>query len=179
VRDPNRNIRLNSAIEVAANLVFIFWWVTSMGLQPVFDHSGVSITLTPEWRSFFFAILGLVIVSMIFATLNLIQPYWTRVRAYTRLGIDLAGSITWCWMFKAHLLAQIVAPNLTPERGAQVVSTINTAAAKCFPLMVLICVLTVGLGDVRRLIRMKPNAAQLAPKLAIVLVIAFLAWAFN
>ena len=76
VRNPNRITRANAAFELAANLVFIMWWSTSMRSTTVFDMNGVRIVFLPVWRYFFWAFLATALASAAFATVNLVQPYW-------------------------------------------------------------------------------------------------------
>ena len=161
VRDPNRITRVNAAFELAANLVFIIWWVTSMQSTTVFDMHGVRIVFAPVWRYFFWAFLATSLASAAFATVNLVQPYWTRGKATGRLVLDCAGAMIWCWLFKANVLAEIVAPNLSGMRAADIVRTINTDLSKSFPFAVIACVLIVGLSDVGRFVRLKRSYSQL------------------
>jgi hypothetical protein len=179
IRDPNRGLRLNSACELAGYVVVFIWWATMMRSETIFDRAGLRVVLTGEWRAFFFALLVLVTAGAMLSLVNLVRPYWTRGRAWAKLGMDCAGAALWCWLFKAHMLAEIMAPNLSQARSTEIVNAINTNMAKSFPFAVLACALAIGLADGGRLIRMKPSAAQLAPKLAIALVIAFLAWGLN
>jgi hypothetical protein len=179
VRNPNRGTRLNSACELAAFVVAFIWWATMMRSETIFDRAGVRVVLNPEWHVFVYILLGLIIAGAILSLLNLIRPYWTSGRAWIKLGMDCASATLWCWFVKAHMLAEIAAPNLSAARAAHIVGAINTNMAKAFPFAVFGCLLAIALADVGRLIRMKSSAAQLAPKLAIALGVAFVAWALN
>jgi hypothetical protein len=161
VRNPSRITRVNAAFELAANLVFIVWWVTSMWSTTVFNMHGVRVVFTPVWRYFFWAFLAVVLTSAVFATVNIVQPYWTRRKAIVRLVFDCAACVVWCSIFKANVLAEIVAPNLPAARAAEIVHTINTQASRSFPFAVIACLLIVGLSDVGRFVRLKRGCSQL------------------
>jgi hypothetical protein len=92
---------------------------------------------------------------------NLGLRYWNTPRAVLRLALDSVGAIAFCWMLKANLLAEIVGPQLSVEKAAEVTHTINTLMAKSFPIAVVACVFIVGLSDVGRLIRIGRGGARL------------------
>lgn len=162
VRDPNRISRINSIFEIAANLVVAVWWVTDMWSTPafhwsttVFNRGGVRIILTPAWKYFLWAFLVIAVADIALAAANLARPYWTWLRASFQLVLTIAGSAAFCWACKAHLLAQIDVPNLSPARAAEIVNAINTYAAKTFPIAVAAGVIIVALSGVGRLIRLR------------------------
>lgn len=155
VRDPQRIPRLNSSIDLAANVVFAVWWVTDMWSTTVFDHNGVRIVFAPVWKIFLWAFLLIAVANILLATANLARPYWTWLRASIQLVLTSAGAIAFCTLCKADLLAQIVVPNLDPVRAAQIVNTINTDAAKSFPFTLFACIVIVALSGVGRLIRLR------------------------
>lgn len=154
-RNPNRISRVDSTVEVGANLAFAVWWLTDMWSTTVFNHNGVRITFAPQWKYFLWAFLLIAIANIALATFNLARPYWTWLRASIQLVLTAAGGIAFCALCKANLLAQIVVPNLAPDRAAQIVNTFNKIAAKSFPIAVAACVLIVVLSGVGRLIRLR------------------------
>jgi hypothetical protein len=161
VRDPNRIPRLNSIIEVGVNAVFVMWWLNGMWSQTIFDRAGVRIVFAPVWRIFFWVFLLLAIANIALAVANLFRPYWTWLRAGIQLALTCAGAIAFCWICKASILAQIVAPNLSSARAAEVVNLINTNVSKSFPFAVIACVLIVALSGVGRLVRMRTSRRRL------------------
>ena len=166
-RDPNRIQRLNSTIEVAVNAVFAVWWVTNMWSTTVFNRGGVRITLAPVWKDFLWTFLLLAVANIILAVANLARPCWTWPRAGVQLALTIGGSVAFCALVKANILAEIVIPNLPPSRAAQIVNTINADAAKSFPFVVFACVLIVVISGVGRLIRLKTRRKRLVQGLAI------------
>jgi hypothetical protein len=161
VRDPNRIPRLSSIIEIAANLIFVVWWTSGMWSEIIFERAGVRIVLGPVWRTFFWIFLFTAMGNIVLAGVNLGLRYWTAPRAVLRLVLDSAGAIAFCWMLKANLLAEIVAPQLSAEKAAKVTNAINSSLAKSFPIAVIACIFIVGLSDVGRLIRIGRGGTRL------------------
>jgi len=177
VRDHRRIPRLNSTLEIAANLVFIGWWLSYMSSTTVFDRAGVRITFSPVWRNFYFLFLATAVAYIVLSGLNLLRAQWTTRRAVARLIIDSVQVIGICWLFRASLLAEIVVPRLAPEKAAALVAHINLAMARSVPLLAVGSVLAIGLADVGRLIRIRerrPTIAQGAAA-AVMIVIAAMA----
>jgi hypothetical protein len=154
VRNPAHIPRSASVIELAANLVFIGWWLDGRWSRTVFDLSSVRIELAPAWPVFFSAFLILALAQVALSAVNLLHPTWTPLRSASRLVLDAAGSAVFCWLLKAHLLAGISAPGLPPDKAAAVSTAINTYMARSFPIAVVACVLVVALSDVGRLVRL-------------------------
>lgn len=177
VRDPNRIPRLSSIIEIAANLIFVVWWTSGMWSQIIFDRAGVRIVLAPVWQMFFWIFLLTAVGNITLAAVNLGRRYWSTPRAVLRLVLDSAGAIAFCWMLKANLLAEIVAPQLSPEKAAQITNAINSALAKAFPIGVAACVLIVGLSDIGRLIRLGRGGTRLVQSATILgAILAMVIW---
>jgi hypothetical protein len=159
VRDPNRIPRANSIVEVVANLVFCIWLIGGMWYQTVLHFSGVTITLAPTWRSLFWGFLLLGVGNMAASAVNLFRPYWTWVRATIRLVSDCAGSVLFCWLMKANIVASISVANVAPERTAQIAHAINWWSAKMFPFAIAVCVL-IALVDAYRIVRVRTKTAH-------------------
>jgi hypothetical protein len=157
VRDPNRIPRTNSVVEVVANLVFCIWLIGGMWYQTVLHFSGVTITLSPTWRYFFWGFLALAIANMVASELNLFRPYWTWVRAIIRLVSDCVGSVLFCWLMKANIVASISVANVAPEKTAQIAHAINWWSAKMFPVAAVACVI-IALVDAYRIFRVRSRA---------------------
>jgi hypothetical protein len=160
-RDPNNISRLNSTIEIAANLVFAVWWVTDMWSTTIFNRSGVRITLAPVWEYFLWAFLVIAIANIALASANLLRPYWTWLRASLQLVLTIAGGVAFCWICKSSILAEIAMPNLPPAHAAEIVNAINSDAAKSFPFAVIACVLIVAFSGVGRLVRLRAKRGRM------------------
>jgi hypothetical protein len=167
VRDPNRIGRINSLVNLAANSIFITWWVTDMWSATLFDRAGVRIVFSSVWKAFLWAFLLIAIANIALAAVNIARPYWTWLRASIQLALTIAASVAFCWMCKANLLAQIVVPNLSPSHAAEIVKAINTNASKSFPFAVMACLLIVALSGVGRLIRMRTRKPPLMQTVAL------------
>jgi hypothetical protein len=161
VRDPNRIPLSTSVAELIANLVFCTWWIFVVGelWYPALIHfAGVTITLAPTWRYFFWGYLLVGVLNAAASAVNIFRPYWTLQRAVFRLLTDSIGSAL-CWVMKANIVASINVVNVAPEKTAQVAHAINWWAAKLFPWAVVFCGLII-LSDVRRIIRVRSNAGR-------------------
>jgi|SRR5450432_830145 len=157
VRDPNKILRSSSVAELIANMVFCVWWISwGAGLwYPTLIHfAGVTITLAPAWRYFFWGYLLLGVGSMILSAVNLVRPYWTPARASVRLVSDGVGSVLFCGLTKANIVAGLAVVNVVPEKTTQIAYAINWWSAKMFPWAAVFCVL-LAMNDVYRIIRVR------------------------
>jgi hypothetical protein len=157
VRDPHRIPRANSLVEVTANLVFCIWLIGGMWYQTVLHFSGVTITLVPTWRYFFWGFLLMGVGNMVASAANLFRPYWTWVRASIRLVSDCIGAVLFCWLIKANIIAAISVVNVAPEQTARITQAINWWSAKMFPVAVVACAVIVVV-DAYRIFRVRSNA---------------------
>jgi D-alanyl-D-alanine-carboxypeptidase/D-alanyl-D-alanine-endopeptidase len=172
VRDLLRIPRISATIDLAANLAFIVWWLTTGWSLTVFDRAGVRIEFAPAWRIFFWGFLAVACANVLLAVANLFRPYWNWLRSSMRLVLDCVASFFFCWLFKAKILATIVAPNVSPARAEHIANAINTNMSRSFPFAVMGCLLVVGLADVGRLIRVRANRTRLIYGLAAVILLA-------
>jgi hypothetical protein len=138
--------RTNSAIEVVVNVCVLVWWGWNMAAPLDLRLGDVHILLTQEWTVFFWGILVLTLASAAVATLNFMRPWWTAPRVATRLTLDVAGGVFFCWVLKARLLATIDWPGATPEKSALVVNQVNLWLARAFPFAVFICLLIAAIN---------------------------------
>jgi len=163
VRDPNRITRLDSFLQLAANVIFAIWWVSYMWSQILFDHDGIRVVLAPVWKSFLWLFLLLALANIALACFNLVRRYWTVPKALLRLALDTAGAVGMCGLLRAKLLLEISAPQLTAARAAQVTYTLNTVMGRLFPVAVVACVLIVVIFNGFRLARLgggKPGGGK-------------------
>ena len=152
VRDPNKIPRLESVAQIVANLMFVIWWSSMMASPNILDRIEVKISLAPVWPYFFWGFLLLALAVIPLATANLLRPYWTRTRASLRLALDLMSAALFCWMLKAHILAQISVANLPVQQAAKITNAINLWAARSFPIAVALGLIIAG-ADIYRIAR--------------------------
>ena len=69
------------------------------------------------------------IVNTMASAINLFRPFWTWVRATVRLVSDCVGSVLFCWLMKANIIAAISVVNVAPEKTAQIAHAINWSSA--------------------------------------------------
>ena len=157
VRNPNKIPRASSVIEVAANLVGCIWLIGGMWYQTVRHFSGVSITLAPVWRYFFWGFVSLAVANTALSAANLFRPYWTSWRASIRLAFDCIGSALFCWLLKSNILAAIAVANVDAAKTSLITAAINWWAEKIFPVAVIFGVI-IAVTDVHRIVRARTKA---------------------
>jgi hypothetical protein len=160
VNNPNLIPRFNSILELAANLIFCVWWTAHMSSEMMLNQVNLRISLAPAWRHFFWGFLLLGFVNIGLAVVNLARPYWTAPRASIRFVSDVAGSVLFCWLFKANLLVEIAGANIPPLKAAQLTGAINFWTARMFPLAVLLGVV-IALVNVFRIVRVSAPRAHI------------------
>jgi hypothetical protein len=160
VSDRGQIKRSSSIAEVIANLLVVFWWLNLSWFNSLVFPVGVHVVLSPIRHYFYWGFLSVALLSIALSVTNLLQPYWTRTRSYMKLGLDIAGSGLFCWVVKARMLAEVIWPNVSAAKTAEVVAAINTNAARSFPFAVAACVLIVVLADLPRLISSRPSGSQ-------------------
>jgi hypothetical protein len=163
VRDPNRIPRSNSVTELIVGVLFIVWWVDAFWSRTMFRLPALQITLAPVWRYFFWGFLFVSVVNIALAAENLSRPYWTRLSASIRLASDGAGSILFCWLLRANVLAVITVPNVAAAKTLAITNAINLwDSSKIFPAAVIFCV-AIAAFDIYRIIRVKGGVGPLTP----------------
>jgi hypothetical protein len=159
VRDPNRIPLSSSIVEVVANLVCLSWLVGGLWYQTILHFSGVTLTLAPVWRYFFWGFVFIAAGNTTAAAVNVFRPYWTVARASIKLVTDLIGSALFCWLMKANILVAISVANVPSEKTVHITNAINWWSAKMFPFAVAACLLIV-VGNAYRIFRVRTSAAS-------------------
>jgi hypothetical protein len=159
VRDPNQISRASSIFELAASTVFFVWWI-ELRSPIVLGQSAVIITLAPVWQYFFWGYLLLGLANIAMSGVNLLRPYWTRVRASIRLTTDVIGAALFCWMCKSAILAGINIPTVSPAKTVEITNAINLWMSRSFPIAIIIGVVIAAV-DIRRISRAKTTNTNL------------------
>jgi hypothetical protein len=160
VRDPNRIARSASVIELVVGVLFIVWWVDAFWSRTIFRLPAFEITFAPVWRYFFWGFLFVSAVNIALAAENLSRPYWTRLSASIRLASDCAGSILFCWLLRANVLAGITVPNVAAAKTLAITNAVNFwDSSRIFPAAVIFCV-GIAAFDVYRIIRVRTTDTQ-------------------
>ena len=157
VRDPNRISRGATVFELTVGVATLAILVQLNVFRPVFHVFGLTITLSPQWPYFVWAMTALAGAGIAISCLNLSQPRWTRLSASLRLGIDAYSWLLFYLLFRAHLLQSISGNDVSPAQAAKLVSSLdfwmNNSA---------IWLLVMGVGslafNVRRLLRAAPRS---------------------
>jgi hypothetical protein len=138
--------RSGSAIEIAVYLCVLTWWVGNMASLANLRVGNVHFVLAPVWTLFYWSILLTTLAGVAISLLNLLRPWWTAPRIAARLGLDVVGSVFFCWLFKANLLVSIWWPSARPDKAAFVVAQVNLWLARSFPYAIVICVIIAGIN---------------------------------
>jgi hypothetical protein len=160
LRNPHAIPRSSSVIEIAVNLCFLAWWASTMASPFNFHLGNVTLSLTPAWTWFFWAVLLLAAASAAVAIVNLLRPYWTPGRVVARLCLDVAGGVFFCSLLKANIVAAIDWPSATPDKAAFLVGSINHWLAIGFPYALVVCALIAGANVWRLIHLLRKSTAQ-------------------
>jgi hypothetical protein len=153
-RDPNRILRFGSLLEIAAALVFNVWFVSLFRPRPIIDLYGAQLALAPEWRIFFWSFLLLAAANIAISGVNLVRPYWTRLRANLRLVADGLGAGLFCGLLKAQVLVGISASSLPAPKAVELTNLINRWMARTLPWAIVTTMVILGF-DVYRIMRLR------------------------
>lgn len=154
LRHPHLIPRSSSAIELAVNLCVVVWWGLNMPSPLTLHFGSLSVVLSAAWAWFFWGILLLTLGSAGLSLANLLRPWWTVGRTATRIALDLAGGLFFCWLMKAQIVVAIHWPGALPEHTAAVVSGVNTWLDRMFPVAVAITVIILA-TNIYRMIRLR------------------------
>jgi len=165
VRDPNRIPRFNTLCEIAANTIFLVYFVNLFWPRPVIDLYGAQITLAPVWRFFFAGFLVLTAANYAHAVAKLFRPYWTPLRASLRLLTDVLSGVLLCWLLKAHVLVGISAPSLSAPKAIVVTNLINLGMTIALPWCIVFVIVILCFNGYRvvRLWRANRPGRPIAP----------------
>jgi hypothetical protein len=150
VRDRSRVSRLTSGFELGVYLFAAVWWAENM-TSPIllWNMLHVRIALSPAWGYFFWGFLVLTAGTAALSAAKLIQPSWTPLSATARLLVDGAGSVLFCWLLRAHIVAGVAIAGVAAERATEITAAVNFWMARMLPVGVIVGVVTVCVDAVR------------------------------
>ena len=160
VNNPHLIPRFNSIVELAAGVIFCTWWTAHISSRMLLNQENLRISLAPAWRYFFWGFLLVALFNIAFAVANLARPYWTARRATFRLLSDTAGSVLFCWLLKANILAEIAGARIPPLKAAQLTGAINFWMARMFPVAVVV-VMVIAVVNGFRILRVSAPRTRL------------------
>jgi len=140
VRNPRQISRSTSAFELAINLAIIPWWIAYLRGPHILGL----VWLTPVWSYFFWGFLVITALNAAFSAVCLVRPYWTTLRALSRLASDSLGSALFLWLLKSDVV--------DAAHGPELHNLIQTIVDHAFPWAALV---TLGIFavDLYRVIR--------------------------
>ena len=159
LRHHNRVPRSSSIAELVVNTLFSVWWVRlAMSGGVVFP--GIDVALTPAGKIFCVGAALTFGANIAVAAAHIRWPYWTRTRAAIRLVADLSGSVLFCWVCRAGMLAGMSVRGFGAAQNLWLTQTINTWVQHAFWGGVAVACITLGF-DLHRLIGTTPVGPQL------------------
>src|SRR5579871_255276 len=173
---PNRIPRFDSIVQMAANLIFLGWWIDVSHFSITSELARVGIHAPWDglslWRNFhrtfYLPVIVLLLASISLSAVNLFQPYWTRLRLAARAGIGavvvaiLLLPVAAHWTEAKILFLKMIGPN-APTGDAEVLgawlrlSIFISFAGVAFGNAIQVIV------DVVRMILWKPTTTDQAP----------------
>ncbi len=114
-RDPRKIHRAGSIAEIVWSLIFILWWVDVLRI-PAIPGNAARVTMSPAWQQFYWPVLLLSLAGMILACVNLVRPWWSRLRAGIRFAIDAAIVVIAFLLTRIGPLVDITATSMSTEQ---------------------------------------------------------------
>ena len=159
VHDPYKIKRANSVAEVVVGVVFVLWWIAEASTLTIFNGPAFRLVLTPEWYYFFWGYLVIGLFNVGLSVVNLMSPHWTGFRAALKMVSDLAGGLIFCWLLKAHIVAELVIADASAARVAEVRGVIDLVMERCLPFAVIVVVI-VAAYDLFRVVRVSRGPSE-------------------
>ena len=103
-------------IELLAGIGASLLWIEAIWLRTNFNFDGVTITLAPIWRSFFWPILLITLSGVPIGLMGWLRPWWIRARLFARLAIDGITLVLTGALVNMGPWVHVAAPNL-PAAG--------------------------------------------------------------
>lgn len=170
VRNTNEIKRSASIVEIVANSVFGgWWWIAYMSSPLIVNRPEIRIMLSPVWKYFFWGFLCITLANIAFSTVNLMRPYWTGFRAAARFILDGIGSVLFCWLLKASIVAEIAAPNVSAARMSEITNGVNLWMGRAVPAAIAVGII-VTVVDAYRIYRVKTRSTSLSEGAAMAIV---------
>jgi hypothetical protein len=167
VRDTLRIPRGSSITELVFGFIFLLFWLGALKFPEITvpGTPPVRLTLGPVWQSFregfYVPVALLALVGMAVSSVNLLRPYWTRVRLGIRAAVDGVSAVILSIVLAARwaeVKAQwlrMTASKLSAHGGLE--SAENWINISMFATLLIAAVICAGecAWDVRRIFRVK------------------------
>ena len=151
-RDPNRIPRSESIGDLVGNLVFLLWWV---GVLRPPSIEPVQVTPTAIWSTLYWPVLLLALAAVAMAAVNIVRPWWTRLRSGLSLGLDTGDLILLGLLLAAGRWVEIAVPNASADTIAVLERWINLSIAVTLGAIGVAVVVGI-VRSIRRLRRPRP-----------------------
>jgi hypothetical protein len=152
VRDHNLISRGGTIFELTAVVATLATWIQLDAFHRVFHIFGTTITLSPRWPYFFWALVVVTVAGIVVSCMNLSNPRWTRLSASLRLGLDCYSFTLVYLLCRTNLLQVFSASGVSFNDAAEFVISFNRWMASS-AIWVLIVGAIVVFFDIRRILR--------------------------
>jgi hypothetical protein len=159
VRDPDKIVRANSIAEVLVGVVFVLWWVSEASTLAIFNGPAFRLVFTSAWFYFFWGYLAIGLFNIGLSIANFLRPHWTGLRAALRMASDLAAGVLFCWLLKAHIVADLAIANASPARTMEIRGVIELLMERCLPFAVIVVVVVASV-DLFRVVRVSRGPSE-------------------
>jgi hypothetical protein len=155
VRDHNVISRGSTIFELTVVVATLATWIQLDAFRRVFHIFGTTITLSPLWPYFFWALVVVSVAGIGVSCMNLSNPHWTRLTASLRLGTDCYSFGLVYLLGRVNLLQSFSASGVSSADAADLVRSFNHWMANS-AIWVLVVGVIVLFFDVRRILRVDP-----------------------
>jgi hypothetical protein len=157
VRDRNVISRGSTIFELTVVVATLATWIQLDAFRRVFHVFGTTITLSPYWPYFFWALVVVTLAGIVVSCMNLSNPRWTYLTASLRLGADCYSFTLIYLLCRSNLLQSFSASGVSFVGAANFVRSFNRWVASS-AVWVLLVGAIVLFFDVRRILRVGPAA---------------------
>jgi hypothetical protein len=106
VVDRSRIKRATSVSEIAASLIVIGFFLAGYLTHTVYDFPDAHIAVSPQWIPYWQIIAVVAVAEIALAAANLLNPYWSVLRTFLRMAVDLVKTAAFCWLLQSHVLRE-------------------------------------------------------------------------
>jgi hypothetical protein len=154
-RDHNRISRGATIFELTVVVATLAVLVQIDPFHRVFHFFGLSMTLSPQWPYFIWALTAATGGGIAVSCLHLAQPRWTRLSASLRLGLDVYSWGLIYLLCRANLLQSLSGGDLGSNDGVKLVNSFNYWMASSAGWVLFIGAIVLFF-DIRRILRVGP-----------------------
>lgn len=166
VRDTLRIPRGSSITELVFGFIFLLFWLGALKFPEITvpGTPPVRLTLGPVWQSFreglYIPVALLALAGMVVSCVNLVRPYWTRVRLGLKAAVNGISAVILSVVVAAHwaeVKAQWLRMTASKLNASGLEAAENWINISVFATLLIAAIICAGecAWDVRRIFRVK------------------------